>query len=237
MEILICGVYHLRSSSDLITHEEYKSILQLKCEADEVMDKLIKFQPNAIAVEVDINKQTELDKLYQSFNNDENVQISEIDLLAFPLARKLGHSKVFAIDDMYSREDNPGIGGVMEYAEKYEPILYRELNEKMKEIPRYSEQSTILDKLKINAEATSEKRDSMITLISKVGVNSNLYGAKWLEWWYRRNAIIAGRLASLADKHERVLMFVGYSHTRVLSNMLSDMGKYTVLDIENYLYE
>lgn len=181
---------------------------------------------------MDYAYQDNLDEAYHSYLNDKRFKRSEIRLLGFHLAENLNHEKIYAVDDMSSREDNKGMGAAMAHAKEHQPELYErimhEVNMLKKNISEKIPNYTMIEALrKINQEEIINNQ-KVTMLLSKIDVDGNLLGAKWLEWWLRRNIVIAGRVSNLADEHGDTLLFIGSNHVDILTKFLNDMGYETI---------
>ena len=102
-KILLLGTYHFNKGKGHLIDVDSGDITTDKKqdEINEVVQKLMEFKPNKIAVEAKREKEKELNKIYSEFCANSSVKSneiidhrSEIVQIAFRLASKLNHNKV-----------------------------------------------------------------------------------------------------------------------------------------------
>lgn len=97
-EVMIVGVYHLGSTTDLISIERDND-RDVMLQAKEVVDALIRFNPTKLAVEAECEIQSRITKSYRKYQLGElKPSENEIEIIGFPLAERLGISEVSCVD-------------------------------------------------------------------------------------------------------------------------------------------
>lgn len=244
-KVLVIGIYHFKNngghlididSGDITTDEKQKEI-------NEVIQNIAKFRPNKIAVEVNKEKEMQLNEAYAEYCKgnfnicDQTIDHrTEIVQLGFRLAQMLSHTKVYPIDHPVPLPDN-----VYEYAKKNCPEFYREF---MKEAEEYGisennfiKNNTVREILRHlnNPERNSREHSNLYLRLAKVGAGDTYYGVDMLTEWYRRNLCILGNLQSIAKPEDRIMVFYGAGHCKILQNLVRDYNEFELIDPLSYL--
>jgi hypothetical protein len=102
IEVMILGAYHMGNPGRDVNNAKVDSVLTAEKQKQlvEVTNRLAKFKPNKVAVEMTANRPdmttTDFDKFTpDSLKSDAN----EINQIAYRLANQLGHKVVYAIDE------------------------------------------------------------------------------------------------------------------------------------------
>ena len=128
IKILLLGCSHFTpSSQDMhkgegVNAEDPKRKQEIK----EVVDRLIRFQPDQVCIEVEPSRQLRMDTLYQQFLRGQyKLASDEIDQLAFPVAQKLRLKKLTCINYLGRFDPDP----VSQYAQNNgQSAIMTELN-------------------------------------------------------------------------------------------------------------
>ena len=99
--IMILGTYHMANPGRDAINFKADDVLTPKRqrEVEQLVKRLKGFEPMKIAVEVEPEKDGELEERYQNYlNNGYQLGRSEVDQIGFRLARTMGHHKVYPVD-------------------------------------------------------------------------------------------------------------------------------------------
>ncbi|ALC89136.1 hypothetical protein AM500_04515 [Bacillus sp. FJAT-18017] len=237
-KILIVGTFHMGSTPDLI-QTGLDNILspQRQAEIAEVIVNLKRFEPNKIAVEVEKERQAEINKSYQDYlNNSFQVKVNELHQIGFRLNAEMKNSEIFAVDWMRD-VGQKGIGEVMEWAKANQPELFKRITETYLPniAPDFNNQSIsgILkmcnDRTRLNLE------QEMYMNVARIGEGLNYMGIEWLRWWYQRNLIIFSNITRLANTNDRILLLIGSAHVYLITQFLSESGLFEIEDLNKYI--
>ncbi len=240
-EVMIVGVYHLGNTSDLISIErENDNDLQLQ--AKEVVDALSRFNPTKLAVEAEWEVQLKLNESYRKYQwDDPNPTKDEIEMIGFPLAKKMGISEVSCVDWRGDDNESAPIEDILQYAKEYEPERYKEImTTYMEPMQREAEEwskLTILEGYKrVNEAETVKKMHQFYMEFAMIGKEKEYYAMDWLTWWYKRNLILYTNVRRLISSPEdRILLLIGGGHVHLIKQFLEESGVCTVVDANEYL--
>jgi len=99
--LMMLGVFHFASSGDAFRSQVPFDVLTpaRQREVEELVDRLAAFRPTHVAVEALPERQRRLDSLYAAYvAGTYTLGANEIFQLGFRVARRLGHSRVYAVD-------------------------------------------------------------------------------------------------------------------------------------------
>lgn len=244
-KILLVGTYHFDKGGKHLIDLESGDITTDKKqdEINEVVQKLIEFKPNKIAVEVKREKEKEVNKIYSEFCVNNSVKSneiidnrSEIVQIAFRLANRLKHNKVYPLDVPVELP-----GEVFEYAEKNCPTIYEKFIKRANEYGlsenEFMQNHTVGEILKqLNNPSRSEVEHSDLYLYSnQIGAGDTYYGVNALTEWYRRNLCIFANLQSIAKAGDRILLLYGAGHCKILRSLIKDYSEFEFIDPLDYL--
>ncbi len=108
-QVLILGTYHMGGSSDYIqtsTDDVLSPRRQREIEA--LVNALAAFRPTKIMVEAPLAHDSALNARFRRYAaGQDTLRRNEIDQIGFRLAKRSGHSRVYAID--YSQDEDIGL--------------------------------------------------------------------------------------------------------------------------------
>ncbi len=244
-EILILGTYHFANGGEHLIKTQCEDITTEKKQKEikVLIEKLMQFKPNKIAVEANRGKNEELNKAYSEYcvnkynSSDETISHrNEIVQLGFRLAHILKHNKIYPIDYPVDLPEQ-----VFEYAEKNCPKFYEKFMNGIKECNiienEIMKNSTVIEILKhLNEPRRIAKEHSDLYLaMAQIGAGDKYYGVDLLTEWYRRNLYIFGNLQDIVEPGDRVLVIYGAGHCKILQDFVSEYNDFELVDTLEYL--
>ncbi|EQB86099.1 hypothetical protein J2Z44_002638 [Clostridium punense] len=237
-QIMILGTFHMAGSSDVFQFDidNIKSEKRQK-ELREVIDKIKKFNPTKVAVERQSKFNDNLNVEFERYIRDENINgVNEIKQIAFPVARELGHSKIYGIDWMERGAATCPAGEVYEYAKEKEPKLFNSINQEDNRITTGRDMTILEIYRSLNHEERLKEVHEKYINMARIGIDDNYKGMGWLTWWYQRNLIIFANLSKLIESDvEKIFLLIGSSHVGILSNFIKESQLFELIDIFDYL--
>lgn len=244
-QILILGTYHFGSQGEHLINHEKQDILSEKKqqEVTGVIDKLIRFKPNKIAVELNKNEEEKLNEIYKYYLSkdkliDNNLinERSEVFQVAFKMAKLLKHQAIYPLNYPVDLPDE-----FLEYSKENDKVSYENivggLNELVKNEGKVIKEDSILNIFRmLNDVNRIENQHSKFYLEAvKIGAGYNYCGAKFITEWYRRNLYIFGNLQNIAKENDRLLVIYGADHCKILRNLINDYEEFQLVDATTYL--
>ena len=250
-KVSVFGTFHFTNSDMHDFMDTYKVDGLNKTRQEELLElieKLQSFQPTKILVERNrIAFDSVIAKEYKVYNEqDSTFQINdEVYLIAFPLAKQLGHKKVFASD-----AEATWFGADLDW-ENFDESEYLKERKQFRKSYRYDYEYTykkedslksvlsLLDFYRLINSPKVQHYNHQIYLTETVlsGAGDNYIGADAVARWYRRNLRIFSNALDLVDfdKEERILIIYGASHIWTLKQFFQDSPDFEYLEINDIL--
>lgn len=244
-KILLLGTYHFDNGGDHFIDFESGDITTDKKqhEINEVIQKLIEFKPNKIAVEARREKEKDLNVVYSGFCKNGSVKCNdiighrnEIVQIAFRMANKLNHSKIYPLDVRVGLSED-----VFEYAEKKCPSIYEKFINRANEYGLYENEfmqnHTVGEILKDlnNPTRIDIEHSDLYLYLNQVGAGETYYGVNTLTEWYKRNLYIFANLQDIAKPGDKILVLYGAGHCKILRSFIKDYSEFELIDPLDYL--
>ena len=249
IQIMILGTFHFNDAENVsdvkgennfdITTEKRQS------ELNSVIEKIKRFKPTKIAVEMMISDQRLLDSLYNAYTNGVwKLGRNETYQIGFRLAKELGIKGVSCVDTRPPQiEIDTTVADWEVYAEdRNELVKWQAYNEPNEQTNSYIEglksQMTIKDYLLfMNSKKTKLRyKQFFLTGLVNVGAGDTYLGADLTGYWYRRNTRIFSNIKNLVETNEeRILVIYGNSHAWVLEELFDASPEFQVIKVEKIL--
>lgn len=226
--VLVLGTFHMSEHEELFSEKR-------QAEIEEVVAKLMEFQPSKIAVEMTAEKNDILNQQYQQYKSGQfALELNEIDQIGFRIASRLGHDKLYAVDWM--GKARMGYGEVDQWVKENQPEMHQEIYDGMF-LPELAGNKTVLEYYReLNDPVWLAKIHKMYLNMARIGDFNNYVGMNWLSWWYERNLIKFSNLTRLmSSDSDRILFIVGSSHSSFVTNFLEESGMCEIVEPLYYL--
>lgn len=251
-KVAILGVFHFDNPGlDEYKPTHHVDILttQRQMELKNLLEKLEEFRPTKILIEAN---RKEVDSLinhqFQNYKNgqfDISARRNEIYQIGFKLAKKLGHSRIYASDadvswcgadldwESFDEQEYLDSLGQIEKSKLHDFQSVYRLNDSLKLT------TTLLDHLKYLNTPENRLKDHQAYITNGIisGAGDNYLGADSRARWYRRNLRIFSNLFDIADlkKDERILMIYGSGHVWQLRQLIQDSPDFQYVEINTIL--
>lgn len=244
-KILILGTYHFDNGGNHLINfiSEDVTTDKKQTEINQVVQRLMEFKPNKIAVEAKKANEEELNKIYLQFCENHSVETNkmighrnEIVQIAFRLAQKLNHNRIYPVDVQVNLPEE-----VFEYAEKKCPSVYSKFIARANEYGlsenEFMQKHTVGEILRRlnNANHIEVDHSDLYLYLNQIGAGENYYGVNLLTEWYRRNLYIFSNLQSMAESGDRILVLYGAGHCKILRDFVKDYSEFEFVDPLYYL--
>jgi hypothetical protein len=242
--VMILGTYHMGTPGNNVVNGKVDDITapERQKQIVELVEKLKKFKPTKIVVELDLEDDAKTQQLYEKYLSG-NYQLSknETNQIGFRLAKELGHKKVYCVDwsDFW---DDPAIN-YEKYAAKDAEFdgflkgvyatLKKETNAKFEKLSGLS----VVDQLSfINQPGEIEREHKIYFDLLRIGRGKEYIGANYVSWWYRRNLTILDNIIRITDSpKDRILVIYGFGHNKLLTQFAKESEFYNVESPLKYL--
>jgi hypothetical protein len=215
-------------------------------EIDDLVTRLVRFNPTKVAVEFRKDDQRRTDSLYDAYlAGTWQLGGNEVYQVGFRLAKRLGHKKVYNIDiashptltEAEARSQAPALGMNIDSVIKRDPWLarYQKLNEFQDSLKTVMTLSDYLALINDTAEVR-KSHGSYLVGSFKLARETNYVGVDDMTQWYNRNLRIFSNLQQLTDSPaERILVVIGAGHLPILRFLAGTSNEHMLVDVLPYL--
>jgi hypothetical protein len=241
-QILLIGTFHFENPGLDVAKVNTFNVMSDKSqkELENITDKIKKFGPDKIFVEWNYEKQDKLDKFFAKNtdsllhkNADERVQ------LALRSAKKLGHTKLFAIDYHTSFPYDSLTKGMKE-ANQLD--LIKKDEEDMKDYEKSANQKIAkysLTELLTDCNTKEWTENSIqwyLETANKAGIKDNFVGAYLVSEWYRRNLYMYSLIQKMTEsKDDKIMVLLGAGHTAMLREFIAHDPTFEIVELATVL--
>jgi hypothetical protein len=242
--LVILGTYHMGTPGNNIVNGKTDDVTTpaRQKQMAALIEKLKKFRPTKIAVEIDGEDGAKTEGIYDKYLSG-NYQLTknETNQIGFRLAKALGHKKIYCIDwsDFW---DDPAIN--YEKHAKRDPEqeafmkgVYAGIKKRIDDESAKLLSLSIIDQLiLLNQPARAETDHQVYFDLMRIGIGREYAGAGYVAWWYRRNLVIFDNIIRLTDSpNDRILVIYGVGHNKLLNQLAKESGFYRVESPLRYL--
>ncbi len=251
--VMILGTYHMANPGVNTFDIEADDVTNSKRQRElrQLIEKLARFNPTKIAVEVDTNHDAKIETLYRDYLNGTYQQNrSEFDQICLPLAKKLQHPKIYCVDWFEMNPDPPEVDDVESFAKGHNQSALLEkayamgqglAQEPTQILTELQESGSVIDMLRfLNQEDTIRAMHEInhfpTLIVAQIGAGDQYIGLNSLLDWYERNLKIYVNLTRITESaDERILLIIGAGHTFLVQQFLEESGDYIVESPLKYL--
>lgn len=245
-KVLTLGTFHFdraRDGSDIVAKEHIDITTNVnQKELDSIIKLLIQFSPSKIAIEWRPNNQKFMDSLYNEYKKGNyKLEKHETFQIGFKLAKKLGHSRVYCIDN------NPPFSEYINNIDDWEKyadnlghlqlwgnydIENKRLNTFMDTIQKHL---NVFDYMKIiNSKRHSNRLKQLwSTGLVNVDHDGQYLGADVVARWYKRNIRLFATAKNLVEKDENLLIIYGGAHKWILDDLFEATPDFQVIQFNH----
>lgn len=248
IKVLLLNTTHLDNPGRDAINPKVPDVLtdQKQKELKEIRDALAEFQPNRVALEVQMKHQADFDSLYQRFRTGKLDTFSTGDFVSkrseqyqigFKLANRLGHDHVYAVDHQLPM----AIGRIMESAKKNDPEFleyfkgYKQSDIVQQTNKLLQNESLLTFYRYLNTQERVKKFHEPYVRSAAVASDTSFVGAEVVADYYERNLRIYANLMKIAKPGDRIFMMFGAGHSPFLRPLLKDSPRVEFVDPLDYL--
>ncbi len=253
VEVMVLGTFHF-TYPNLDAHQTGQSrqvdIMSgaRQAELQTVIDRLLGFRPDRIAIEVGVEEQARIDSLYGLYRADRfELPVGEQFQIAFRMARELGHERVYCIDTWgdYERflDRDAFWDGYVKFLESGpDTALQRAYS-----AYHAGTDAFLADHSLIEGFRALNRPEHLQILQGAYFLNGFSFelepydygGADWeASRWYDRNLRIFRNIKRLADvPGERVFVLFGAGHHALLRDYIEYSPRHRYVPVLDYLRE
>ena len=228
VEVMLLGVYHMDGGGSHVYETGTDDVLseRRQREIEKVVEGLVGWRPDVVAVEYPSEKQEELDEMFGDYLKGkvpEGMERSEIVQIGFRVAKRLGHGRLLAVD-CFPGFEWKGLTEekLLDFMNFVPPDLVGYVRENIEKIRRGIRERSVGEYLMILNEGEISKFNDAVMLSSAIVYSDGHTAYGVVAGWFLRNLCIVRNLySSLSEGTEKVLLMYGSGHVPLLKYILS----------------
>lgn len=236
---MLLGTYHFANPGlDAVKVTQRDTLgTERQKEIAELVDRLAKFKPTKLLVEVTPEQQVALDAQFQDYLADKSpLTASETQQVGFRLARRFG-ARIVGVDYKSDMDFDRVLGfasahGMQELPQKMGKTIEL-IGKAMTDMDR---RFTVSQILAIHNDPLFQRQgQGFYTDFLRVAKAPEYPGADLIAAWYRRNLVIYQNVVDAVEPGDRALLIYGSGHVYYLHQLLADSASVDLADVRKLL--
>lgn len=233
MEIMLLGTMHiaLDNKLDIVHLSDEDKMVYSNHDFEQFVQLLAQYEPDQIFVEIPATSQNSLDALYGLYIQGEHaLQYNETEQIAFRLAKRLQHERLWAIDWNESLPHIPNIDDLSSDAGFHH--IMEKANAQMQLFSTAMKEKNMIETFQLLNSEEQIKKDHDIYVSLMMLEDENAF--EWVaNYWYYRNLKMAKHIrSSLQETSTKALVLCGAAHNYLLKQFLNEVPDYTVVNFK-----
>lgn len=249
-KVMTLGTFHFSfGNMDIQKIEDSDQIDVLRPEYQKEIEKIVgmiaRFKPTHIAIEVDPDKQSKIDSVYQAYlSGKHKLRRSETEQIGFRLAKQFNLKTLYCVNDWGNLPDaiNEVVYGP-ESAEqqKFMEYFYNNSDSSLIHEDEYIFKTDgIIGELRKRNTEEEIKKDFgnyFISIFKYETENNESFGVDFTTgWWFNRNLQIFRNIQKIPTKPgDRIVVIYGSGHLNVLNPWFDASPEYELVKTNDYL--
>lgn len=237
---LLIGTYHMANPNRDVFNAKSDDVRGDKRQKEiaELMRMLARYRPTKVVIEAPYESPT-IDEQYQQYlAGSFELPPNESYQLGFRLAKEMGHKRIYTVDWQKELDFDAVMAAANKYDQKatvdgafaYGKSFVDQLNKRI-------ETDTIAGILGwMNGDEMVDGAEQIYLRMARIGKGDDYSGADLVAAWHERNLKIFANILRITDSpDDRVIVFYGSGHAKLLTEFAEDSREYTVERPSAYL--
>lgn len=236
VRVMVLGSPHLAGSTRNVVNDEAADLHseEGRAEIDAVLDRLERFAPDKIMVEVYPERMERFNERYAAFlAGTYQPSLSESEQIGMQLAARLDHDRLYGIDYSAGLDYRPALALAEDLGQEE---LLAGMEAMIAELRAASQdEATVLERLiALNGEHPMHT-NAIYLNVAQMGTVENPLGALQIADWWKRNLVIFARAAHYSEPGDTVLIVYGAGHKYQLEQRFREARGFELVDPLAYL--
>ena len=233
IRVLNFGSVHLSGSTDAYSSISDINNPKVKADIKKIVDRLVKFNPTIICVEIPPESTEFINETYQKYKIDQSNRINyseEVNVIGLEVARLSGTKKIYGIDNPIGF-DYPSL---VEMANKnYSDSLY--VQNIMDSYENINKKPLLEQFNEINTAKYKMETFDLYNFLATMHNKDNFEGSDIIAEFYKRNLRMYTNFSDIPlTKNDRVLIIMGATHTAYFDIFIGNSPKYILENLDEY---
>ncbi len=233
IEVMVLGSYHFTGGGQDLHNPEVDDHLAPERQAEivEVIDALAQFAPTKVMVELTPEYEDAFNADYQTYLAGERaLTVNERQQLGMRLAARLGHERLYAIDQASDMDFEGMMTAAAEAGQERLLGEFGNFNAAVPVLMADMESGTVMERLRgSNAQFAHDAHGLYLTL-AQMGTTETPIGVQEMGEWWTRNLAIFANAARHAEPGDRLVLIYGAGHKHLLEQFFEDAPGFRVVD-------
>ena len=234
VRVLNFGSVHLSGSSDAHSSISDVSNPNVKADIKKIVDRLLKFNPTIICVEIPPESTDFINETYQKYKIDQSKRINyseEVNVIGLEVARLSGTKKIYGIDNPIGF-DYPSLIEIANQT-KTDSLFVTKMMDYYKKLNSLKLKEQFIE---MNTKESKMKTFDFYNFLATQHSENNYEGAKVISEFYERNLRMYSNLNDLKlSKNDRVFILAGATHTAYLDIFIGNSEKFILENPLKYI--
>lgn len=237
-QVMVLGTYHFRAGgSDYVANQVDDHLSpRRQAEIDDVLDRLERFRPTKIVVELEPQHEAEFNARYARYRAGvEPLGVNERDQIGMALAARLGHERLYAADfsngmDFDAMLNAARAAGQTRLLARFEAAFAAIQSQQTDDTAL-----SVRERLARMNTPEAQAPHAIYMTMAQMGARDNPVGAREMGNWWTRNMIIFAQIAQVSEPGDRVLVIYGQGHKFLLDQYFAQANEFELVDPLAYL--
>lgn len=236
--VLNFATFHLSNTTDANSSPVDINNPSVKKDIDEIVQKLVKFKPTIICVEVPSKFSDGTNDIYQEYKKDQSRRTNwpeEINSIAFEVGRLAEVEKIYGIDHKLEFDYMKLIQLAKDSNSEYDREFIRQ---RTLDLEKFNQLSVLEKYHTLNSEKWRSDELNFYNFLSTINTQDKLEGVEIIADFYKRNLAIYSNLSNIPfDKIDRILIILGGAHSAYLDLFLENNPDIRLVDPKKYVVQ
>lgn len=233
IEVMVLGSYHFTGGGQDLHNPEVDDHLapERQAEIDEVVEALAQFAPTKVMVELTPEYEDAFNADYQSYLAGERaLTVNERQQLGMRLAARLGHERLYAIDQASDMDFEGMMTAAAEAGQERLLGEFGNFNAAMPTVMAQMETGSVMARLQATNSGFVHDSHGLYLTLAQMGSAENPIGVQEMSEWWTRNLAIFANAARHAEAGDRLVIIYGAGHKHLLEQFFEDAPGFRVID-------
>ena len=237
--VLVLGTYHFANPNRDYVKTNVDDHLSEKRqkEIQEVVDLLAKLKPTKIALEFP-EGDDRLQRQYEAYLKGEyTLRVNESDQLGFRLAKQLGHTRVYPVDNQVDMDFGAAVAAAQQSGDRKFLETFQSAMVLIQDLQNRQLTQTVRENLlEQNDPKWVDTGRDLYLQMARVRTADKYVGADVAAAWYQRNfRIFANLVRILETPEDRLLVIFGAGHLATLRELVRSSPDLEFVEAREYL--
>ncbi|WP_421858370.1 DUF5694 domain-containing protein [Oceanicaulis sp.] len=233
IEVMVLGSYHFTGGGQDLHNAQVDDHLapERQAEIAEVLDALADFEPTKVMVELTPEHEDAFNAAYQAYlAGEHSLTVNERQQLGMRLAARLGHERLYAIDQASDMDFEGMMGAAQDAGQDRLLGEFGNFNAAVPVLMQDMESGSVMARLRASNSQFAHDAHGLYLTLAQTGTIEDPIGVQEMGEWWTRNLAIFANAARHAEPGDRLLLIYGAGHKHLLEQFFEDAPGFRIVD-------